>query len=434
MFIKRNILEEIKPFLKRREFVAIIGPRQSGKTTFLEIIREYLIKERKLKKESIHLLTFEDRRLLREFESDPVSFVTSYLSNDSNETIYLMLDEFQYADEGGQKLKLVYDTVKNIKIIITGSSSLEIKAQVGRYMVGRILTFQLYPFSFQELLRAEDSRLEKIYRQKHNAISSWLFEYKTIKFGTGEDVFFYEMLNYYQQHCIWGGYPAVILAKSNEERSKLLGDIYNSYVLKDIKGLLELATERNLFLLSEYLATQIGNILVYQNLGQRAALDYRKLKKHMNILKETFVINEVRPYFKNRQKELTKNPKIYFMDIGFRNYLIENMNNLDKRSDSGAIVENIVFIRIDEMGKRTDKINFWQTKAGAEVDFVLRIKDKIIPIEVKFSRFEDVKISRSLASFIDSFKPKRALVLTKNYWGNIKRDNTEVLFAPVYYF
>jgi len=48
VFIKRNILEEIKPFLKRREFVAIIGPRQSGKTTFLEIIREYLIKERKL--------------------------------------------------------------------------------------------------------------------------------------------------------------------------------------------------------------------------------------------------------------------------------------------------------------------------------------------------------------------------------------------------
>ena len=80
-----------------------------------------------------------------------------------------------------------------------------------------------------------------------------------------------------------------------------------------------------------------------------------------------------------------------------------------------------------------DKINFWRTKAGAEVDFVVNIKGSIVPIEVKYSNFKTEKISRSLSSFIDTFKPEYAVVLTKNYWGTMKKEKTRVLFIPVYY-
>ncbi|MCD6473265.1 AAA family ATPase [Candidatus Aerophobetes bacterium] len=104
-------------FLKRREFIAVIGPRQAGKTTFLEIIREYLLRELKISRDLIQIVTFEDRRLLMEFEADPVSFVYSYFPVQSSETAYFMIDEFQYADEDGQKLKLVYATIRGIKII-----------------------------------------------------------------------------------------------------------------------------------------------------------------------------------------------------------------------------------------------------------------------------------------------------------------------------
>jgi predicted AAA+ superfamily ATPase len=433
MIVSRDLLDEIKPFLKRREFISIIGPRQSGKTTFLEILKNYLKKSQNVKGDLIYIVTFEDRKLLRQFESDPVSFVRSYAVGKSNETTYLMIDEFQYVEKGGQKLKLVYDTIKNVKVILTGSSSLEIKAQVGKYLVGRILSFHLYPFNFGEYLRAKSARLEKIYQETHKKILKWLFEHKSIKHKERIDVFFEEMIDYFEQFCIWGGYPAVVLSKTDKERYKVLGDIYNNYLLKDIKGLLELATERNLSLLSQYIATQIGNIVVYQNLGQASSLDYRQLKRHLTILKETFVCNEINPYFRNKQKELVKNPKIFFTDIGFRNYLIENINTLDKRADSGAIAENIIFNQLNRMGETGNKINFWRTKSGAEVDFILHKAGEIIPIEVKFAKFNHPKISRGFISFIDFFKPKRGLILTKNYWGKIKKNNTEILLVPIYY-
>ncbi len=433
MVVQRDLINILGTFLMRREYIAITGPRQAGKTTFLELITGYLIKNLKVNKNLIQTITLEDRRILAQFDSDPVTFVRSYMPSEHTGTFHLMIDEFQYAEEGGQKLKLIYDTVKNLKIIITGSSSLDIKAQAGKYLVGRILTFHMYPFNFGEFLRARDLRLEKIYQHRSASVNKWLLKGKPPEFKTGSDMFHEEMIRQYEEFSIWGGYPAVVLSGTNRERAKVLNDIYSSYILKDIKGLLELATEKNLFLLSQYLATQAGNIVVYQNLGQAARLDYRQTRKHLNILAETFICTEIKPFFKNRQKELSKNPKIFFYDMGFRNSLMENMNSLDKRPDSGSIIENTVFIRLNELYQETGKINFWRTKAGAEVDFVLQAGGKITPLEVKYSEFEREKISRSLVNFSGSFKPERGIVLTKNFWGKSRIGKTDFLFAPVYY-
>ena len=127
-------------------------------------------------------------------------------------------------------------------------------------------------------------------------------------------------------------------------------------------------------------------------------------------------------------------PKIFFLDMGFRNNIMENMNGLDKRSDAGAIIENSLFIRLNELSRDINKINFWRTKAGAEADFVLHIGGgELLPIEVKFAPFSSEKLSKGLASFIRTFKPKQAAVLTKNYWGFAKLDKTEILFIPLYY-
>lgn len=198
---------------------------------------------------------------------------------------------------------------------------------------------------------------------------------------------------------------------------------------------MELATDKNLLGLTRFLAAQIGNILVYKNLSQIARLDYRKTIEHLRILEETFVIELVKPYFKNRQKELVKNPKVYFVDTGFRNGLMENMNLFLKRNDAGALIENIVFLRLKIILENFNKINFWRSKAGAEVDFVIDLNGEIFPIEVKFSEFDKPEMSRSLMSFIKSFKTKRAIVLTKDYFGTAKtKTGCEVLFYPVYYF
>ncbi|MBN1405526.1 MAG: ATP-binding protein [Candidatus Omnitrophica bacterium] len=433
MIIQRDLLDRIKLFIKRNEFISIIGPRQSGKTVFLGILKEYLVNELKVKKHLIQGITFEDRKLLMEFERDPVLFVKSFMPKDTGQKFYLMIDEFQYAQGGGQKLKLIYDTLKGIKIIITGSSSLDIKANVGKYMVGRILNFNLFPFSFREYLSVFDKRLWAVYDENYKKVSAYMFTGKHAGIKRGKDLFYGELLREYEGYATWGGYPAVTLAKTDIERKKILSDIYNNYILKDIKTLLELATEKNLFLLSQYLATQIGNITVYQNLSRSSNLEYRSLKKHIAMLEETFIIRQIKPFFKNRQKELSKNPKIYFLDMGFRNNLMENMNALEKRSDAGAIIENACFIRLNELYESMNKINFWRTKAGAEVDFILHAENNIIPIEIKYSPFTQEKLSKSIVSFMGSFNPNHAIVLTKDYWGIMKKGKTKILFAPVYY-
>jgi len=432
-FIQRELIGKVKSFLTRPEFLSIVGPRQSGKTTFLGILKEFLISELGVAEGLVQTITFEDRRLLLQFEEDPVAFVQSYRRDDKEGALYLMIDEFQYAQDGGQKLKLIYDTVSRIKIIITGSSSLDIKAKVGKFMVGRMLNFGLYPFDFCEYLRAKNKRLEALYAEKNALLLRWLWDGQKADFDSGRDIFCEELSSEFERFCIWGGYPAVALAQSEEERKKVLSDIFNNYILKDIKTLLELATERNLFLLAQYLATQVGSVVVYQNLGQASGLAYRNLKKHLAILEETFVCNTLRPFFKNRQKELSKNPKIFFMDMGFRNHLVENINGLQKRSDAGAVIENTCFIRLKELFEGIDKINFWRTKAGAEVDFVLHTGGGVIPLEIKYANFSSAKTPRGLTSFIASFNPARALVLTRDFWGSAIVKDTQVLFAPVYY-
>jgi hypothetical protein len=344
-----------------------------------------------------------------------------------------MIDEFQYARNGGQHLKLVYDTLKGLKIIITGSSSLDIRAQVGKYMVGRILTFELLPFDFGEYLSVRDARLAGIYRRNNEKFIQPLISGKPIKIDNRADAFTEQMIKLYEDFAVWGGYPAVVLTRREREREKVLGDIYDNYVLKDVKTLLQLATEDNLHRLAQFLATQVGSLVVYQNLGQAAGLDFRNLKKHLRILMETYICREIRPFFRNRQKELSKNPKIYFNDTGFRNYLIENMNDMKKRTDAGAIMENAVLARLDGLEGKVGEINFWRTKAGAEVDFILHAKSGILPIEVKYSNFREAKVPRGLGNFIESFHPARALVLTRNYWGRVKRGDTTVYFVPLYY-
>lgn len=433
MIVDRDLIHKIKPFLARNEFISVIGPRQAGKTTLLEMLRGYLINEIKVNPGMISNITFEDRRLLMEFEKDPVSFVRSFTGSNANQKAYLMIDEFQYAQDGGQKLKLIYDTLKGIKIVITGSSSLEIRAKTGKFMVGRLINFYLYPFNFHEYLKARNPRLACIYAENSAKINDCFLKDKQFKLKKGPDLFVEEFIREFETYSVWGGYPAVILAGTDEERRKLLADTYNNYILKDIKTLLELATEKNLFLLSQYLAAQTGNILVYRNLSQASGLEYRKLKEHLNILDETFICRQLRPFFRNSQKELSRNPKIYFIDMGFRNNLMENMAGLAGRPDAGAIVENACFIRLNQLYEGINKINFWRTKSGAEVDFILQDAGEIIPIEVKYSILETERLSKSFMSFIDSFNPTRAIVLTKNYWGSSQKGKTAILFSPVYY-
>lgn len=405
--------KEIEPFLKRREILAIVGPRQTGKTTLLE----HLFLELK-KKKKVEFLTFEKERNLALFENIE-DFKDYYKDSD-----ILIIDEFHYAKDGGRKLKYLFDTTKT-KFIISGSSSLELTFETGRWLVGRMFKFFLYPFSFREFLLAKDKKLFELLNSRVFDIFSSKSEKQ--KFF-GKEINF-QLQKYFEEHLVFGGYPAVVLAKTKKEKIKILESILENYLLRDIKGLLNLKTQRELLKISEFLATQISNLLNYNELSSASGLKYKEILKHLEILENTFLIKLLRPFYKNPRTELTKTPKVYFLDSGFRNYLLSNFGEFEKRNDAGELVENFVFVSL--LKRREKKINFWRTKSKAEVDFVIQKNGEIIPIEVKYSL--QPTIGKSFYSFLEKFSPKRGYILTQGFSKIQKIKNTKVYFLPVYY-
>lgn len=413
MYVARTLEAELKPFLPRKEAIAIVGPRQAGKTTLLKKIEASLAKEKNVK-----YYSFENMHDLNIFQTDIESFVELNKKYD-----VIIIDEFQYAKNGGKLLKLLVDTTP-AKYIISGSSSLELTFQVGKYMVGRLLSFQLYPFSFREYLAAVNSSLHQLLKQKIPDILSM---------PTHKEIFGAEvnklLLKHFTDYLIWGGYPAVTLAESSAEKKKLLESVVNNYLLKDIGSLLKLATEEELQILARFLATQIGNLINYKELSDVSNLKYPVLLKHLNILKQTYIINLIKPFFINKRTELVKNPKVFFVDNGFRNFILSDFRQLPHRNDVGALVENVVLSEFQRRG--LDRINFWRSKSGAEVDFIVQANGKLLPVEVKFSKRETV--GKSLHSFINKFSPPEAVVFTKDYFATKLVKKTKVKFLPVYY-
>ncbi len=428
-YLKRTLTEELEKWMERKEIIAIKGPRQAGKTTLLKILKEYLITQKNISPSSIIYITFEDRDILDAFSKDPKEFIGSYLAKEPDSKFYFLIDEFQYLEDGGQKLKLLYDTYENVKFIITGSSSLEITEHTAKYLVGRVFSFYLYQFSFLEYLQTKPKNMQNVYEEASKRINDFLDRGKSL--GVKEDIFVKDFSHSFEDFIIFGGYPEVIKAKDFETKRIILKNIYDTYITKDIVGLLRIKDVSGFRTVVSLLANQIGNLLNLQTLASDSGSYFRQLKQYLSILEETFIIRNLKPHFKNRTTELKKNPKVYFIDTGLRNWTINNFNKLEIRADVGNLVENVVLSSLYEKGN--EEIRYWRTLGQAEVDFILKHPDKIIPVEVKYSPLKSPEINRSLKNFINIYKPLRILVLTKGFWGKAKVDDTEIAFVPVWY-
>lgn len=408
-YIYRELEEKIKKYLKLPQIIAILGPRRSGKTTLLLNLKE------KLKKSNY--LTFEDQKILDLFDKDIESFCKIHLQPFD----YLIIDEFHYSKSGGKNLKYIFDLYKNKKVIISGSSVIDITIKVSKYLVGRLLSFNLLPFSFSEFLRAKDEKILEIYHELKEKVS----KEREIKISQP----LLEKFNrFLEEYLIFGGYPEVVLAEDKEVKITLLNNIYNLYFLKEVRDILGLIDDYKLKLLIKSLALQIGNLIQYQELANLSNFNILSVKKYLNFLEKTFISFPVRPFFTNKRVELSKNPKIYFFDTGFRNTVIDNFASFSNRQDIGVLLENFFVIYLTNKGK---KFNFWRTKAKAEVDFVIEENDKLIPIEIK-TTLTKPKITPSLLSFIKKYYPPRAYILSLNYFNKVKLNKTKVIFLPIF--
>lgn len=428
-YFHRNLIDELKKWLDRREILAIRGPRQSGKTTLLNMIKDYLINAKKLEAKDVIYITFEDRDFLDAFSRDPKEYVKSYITNKKNKKFYFLIDEFHYLKEGGQKLKLLYDLYENIKFIVTGSSSLELTGGTAKFLVGRVFLFDLFQFSFGEFLETKERNIYNHYKENTNTLNDFIEKGKD--FDDKDDIFVKDFTRYFEEYVKFGGYPEVIKTNDIETKRIILKNIYNTYITKDIIELLRIDDISGFRTIVALLANTIGELVNYNSLAQDGKSYFRQVKHCLSVLEETFVIRILRPYFSNVTTELKKNPKVYFVDTGLRNYIINNFNELSLRQDTGKLVENVVLSQVHQKKVRLAK--YWRTAGRAEVDFILNNRKDIIPIEVKYAALKSPELSRGFRNFINHYRPKRAIVLTKGFWGRVTISGTRVRFIPVWY-
>ncbi|MEK7634255.1 MAG: ATP-binding protein [Patescibacteria group bacterium] len=432
LFFPRDLLLNIEKYLDRPEIIAIKGPRQAGKTTLLKQIKEILI-AKLIPDKNIVYLTFEDKEILEKFVLDHKNFIKSFIQPSASKFFFL-LDEYQYVPDGGQKLKLLYDIFPQTKFIISGSSSLELVNQTARYLVGRVFSFYLYPLSFREYINVKTPNLLSTLTEKQRLLRDFLFKGKGVNLKILSSPFIKDFKKLFEEYVTFGGYPEVVKTTDLEIKKEVIKNIINTYLEKDIVGLLQIGDFLKFKSLAVMLAAQIGNLINYQQLTNDSGIHFNRLKNYLSNLEETYIIKILPPYYKNLTTELKKNPKIYFFDSGLRNYLVGNFSPLDNRSDKGQLVEmagltNLLFSFTDNLNYR-----FWRTTGGAELDFVLKQGEIIYPIEVKYSSFKRPQISRSFLSFINTYRPKTALILTKDFIGSVTIKQTLVYFAPIYYF
>ncbi len=394
MYINRVLEDKLRKYLDKREIIAVVGPRQCGKTTLLNHIFKGL--------KNAHFLDFEDRETLELFNEDIKSFADLYVKPYS----YLFIDEFQYAKEGGKNLKFIYDNCKT-KIIISGSSVSSLSIQSIKYLVGRIFVFNLYPFSFEEYLNFKEPKLYEVYLKRE--LSKPVIAKITPRFN---------------EFCVYGGYPRVILAKDKEEKEIVLRNIYNTYFLKEIKEILNLPEDHKLSKLINALAFQIGNITNYNELSDLTGFHYNDLLKYMNILEKTFVTIRSQPFYTNKRTELVKAPKIFFMDNGFRNIVAKNFQPVKNRQDKGALYENFI---ASELTKKGIDIKYWRTKSKAEIDFVIEEKGNLIPAEIK-SNLKKPKLTKSFYSFVEKYRPKKGLIFSETLFS----QKGKIKFRPIF--
>jgi len=360
MYVERDIHEDFDLRDGGYPLVAVVGPRQSGKTTFLM---------ERMKGRDARYVLFDDDDVMRSFISDVKGFEFHYLEGKE----LGVLDEVQDAEDAGRKLKYLVDSGR--KLWITGSSEVILGKEVLSHLVGRASVLRLYPFSFQEFARARGMD------RSDEVISKRLM----------------------REHMAYGGYPAVVMDSDQEMKRTRLRYLLDILVFRDISRTFSIPDSKGLERLIRYLAVNSGGMLSFETACKVTGLTYPTLMKYLDALEMSYIIQRITPFFSNKNKELSRRPKVYFVDPGIRNTVLGH----HPQEPDGAAFENYVFQEILRKGVRP---RFWRTKSKAEVDFILESGVTPIPVEVKLSN-HDNSLTGSFRSFLDSYEPKEAFVV-----------------------
>ena len=362
---KRRIIAELLKYIHTDDILVLHGARQVGKTSILYYLRDVL----SAKGKPVYYADLEDSRQKTLLDCGPEEFSRHLIEKgyDLTKKLFVFIDEIQYLENPSTFLKLTADHYKNLKVIVSGSSSFEIKTKFKDSLVGRTLEFEVFNLSFEEFALFKGKPLPE--------------SLGGLTAGKIED-----LKALYREYALYGGYPKVVLAGPRELKEKYLQQIIDTYVRKDIKDLAKITDTRKFNKLLEALASQSGNILNVTELADTCQLARETVEKYLFILENTYVIKLLRPFSGNIRSELFKAPKIFFYDTGLMQLLW--MKSLPKEV-IGNVFETSVFAElVKKYGK--DSVFYWRSKDKKEIDFILKRRGSVLPLEAKlnFGRFE----------------------------------------------
>lgn len=349
--LKRIIEAKLLQHLKPNKVIVLEGPRRVGKTVLLKHILSQVSKK-------YLLLHGEDNDTIAILENRSIQNYKNLLG----ENELLVIDEAQKIPDIGTKLKLMVDNIKNLKIIITGSSAFDIQNQTGEPLTGRKHTFKLFAFSEMEF-----NQVENIIEKKSNV----------------------------NQRLVFGNYPELLQIKNKESKIEYLKEILNSYLLKDILAFQNIKNSHKIFDLLRLISLQIGGEVSLQELASQLSMSKNTVEKYLDILSKVYILYNVRGFSKNLRKEITKTSRWYFLDNGLRNAVIANLNPIELRSDIGALWENyIISERLKYQNYSGMMVNnfFWRTYDQQEIDWVEERQGKIFAYEFKWNPKKKVKV------------------------------------------
>jgi predicted AAA+ superfamily ATPase len=368
--LKRTVIDDINKYIHSDDIIVLHGARQVGKTSILY----YLINQLTEQGHITHFIDLEDSRFVRILDSGVKEFMRHLQEEGimpaAQKKVFVFIDEIQYLENPSSFLKLVADHYKNIKLIISGSSSFAIKTKFKDSLVGRTVNFEIFNLSFKEFLSFRNYTFEegKVYTQKKID----------------------ELRAMFKEYILYGGYPKIVLTSEVERKEKYLQQIIDTYVKKDIRDLADVKDIDKFNKLLEALASQSGQQLNVAELSNTTRIAKQTAEKYLFIMENTYIVRLVRPFSQNIRSELFKLPKIYFYDTGLMQMLW--LKGLQKEI-IGNVYETGIFAELIKKYTR-DAVFYWRTKDRKEIDFILRIKNKILPIEAKlnFEQFNDSAI------------------------------------------
>lgn len=368
---KRSIEPKIRELLFRKRAILIFGPRQAGKTT----LAKKIVSEFGIDGEYFNCETMAVRKY---FEVGKPELLKELVGTKK----IVVFDEAQTIQNIGAILKVFIDTYPDVQIIATGSSSFDLANKINEPLTGRSFEFTLYPLSLAEIQQSKKISVDDLY------------EY--FRLGT---------------------YPAIVGEPNKNVRENFLKNITTNYLYKDVYIFESIRNPQIFENLLKLLAYQVGQLVSVNELSRSLGTSRTTIEKYLTLLEQSYVIHRVRSFNRNHRNELKKAFKVFFLDTGIRNAIVDALDEpFDERKDKGAVFENFFIMEQLKSGATEPfppKIFFWRTDTKLEIDVIKTTGQKIEAFECKWSK-EDVSFKVFLKAYPDA---TTQVVTPKNMLG-----------------